>query len=163
MNPGTVRGGRDKERPRSQTGAFFLCWWRPYATGPSERRPTTTNKNDHSSRIAPTKTAGTRKGPTEGPRSLATLRAGEDLRDEPQPAADATTKPTVAATRSKEAADQGTPSQRSNREEVQARQPDTPYAKPSHADRTGRPLEDWPAATRATLPAFAYQMPQSWP
>ena len=163
MNPGTVRGGRDKKGPRSQTGAPSLCWWRPYATGPSERRPTTTNKNDHSSRIAPTETAGTRKGPTKGPRSLATLRAGKDLRDEPRPAADATTRPTVAATRSKEDGALEPPSRRNGQTEAPPPPHGTRAAMPSHADRTCRHLEGWPPATPTILPAFSYRMPQFWP
>ena len=163
MNPGTVRGGRGRKGPRSQTGAPSL-WRGSSRTAPSRGPPAgATRRNDRNSSPADATRAGTRKGPTKGPRSLATLRAGKDLRDEPQPPADATTKPTVAATRSKEAADQEPPSHRNG----QAGAPPPPHgtraARQSRVDRTCRSLGDWPPAKQVTPPAFSYRMPQSWP
>lgn len=158
-----MRGGRDKKRPRSQTGASSLCWWRLYATGPSGRRPTTTDKNDHSSRTAQAEAAGTRKGPREGPPPLATLRAGKALRDEPKPPADVATRPTVAATESKGAGDPEPPSPRSDQPAEVPRQNGNAAARRQHSTQTGRHQEDCSTARPAAADGTSDQIPRSWP
>lgn len=157
-----MRGEGRGKGPRFNTRAPFL-WCGVSRTAPYQEAPAgATRRNDRSSKIAPTATTGTRKGPTEGPQSLATSQAWCDLRDKPQRQTAEATRRSVAATAPKEADAQGRPSSRSDQPAETPQRKCSDAATRQHSAQTDKPKEDCSKARPAATAGSSDQMPRSW-
>ena len=152
-----MRGERGRKGPRFNTGAPSLWGWAP---SPSPHMTGTTQAadwNDSSSATEAATTAGTRKGPTEGPRSLVTLRTRKDLRDEAQPLVGATTQRIVAAARRWAVPSAHVSGHQNDQAGVPQPWRDSDVSKPQPHGPSSKPQEDCSAAHQAVSAGKAAQ------